>query len=110
MKRWREILLVAIIIILLIMAFSKKSEAKAVVTSRLLDPITGLPIGSPGIRQSSVGAAILPPSFSNNAFDSSTIAYLKNPAVALCPAGFTPVIDPDTNGIYCVLPELANVN
>jgi hypothetical protein len=109
MKRWREILLMAIIIILLIMAMSKKSQAKEVVTSRLIDPETRLPIGLSGIRQSSIGPAILPPSYSNNAADSQTIEYAKKPTIPLCPIGFTPVIDPDTNGIYCVLPNYANV-
>lgn len=110
MNKWREILLVVIILILLIMAATKSSAGAAAtsVTSKLLDPNTGIPIGLPGIRNSSVGAALTP--FGNNSTNSEVSDYAKNPTTPLCPVGYSPVIDPDTSGIYCVLPQYLSVN
>lgn len=109
MNRWREIILAIIILILLIMAASKETQAKPVVTSRLIDPNTGIPIGVSGVRNLAIGPAVLPPSWSNSITDSQTVSYAKNPPIPLCPIGFQAVIDPDTSGIYCVLPAQANL-
>lgn len=107
MNRWREISLVVIILILLIMAASKPTKAKESVTSKLLDSATGIPIGLPGIRNSAIGPALTP--FGNTSTNSDVIDYSKNPETPLCPIGFSPVIDPDTAGIYCVLPQYLSV-
>lgn len=112
MSKWREILLAVIILILLIMASMKSSagEAATSVTAKLIDPNTGLPIGLPGVSKSAIGPALFPPGISNVAGNADTQDYAKNPSIPLCPTGYAPVIDPDTNGIYCVTPDLLNVS
>lgn len=105
MNRTTKILGALAVILLLYLLFRNKSvSASTGSSSRIIDPASGIPVGYAGVRGDSaiLGPALLPPNVPNDASNSLTLDALNNSSVALCPSGTEPIIDPETNAIYCI--------
>lgn len=98
------------IILLLLLLFRKKLSP--MVSSRLIDPSSGIPIGAEGIRTSSlvIGEVILPPGIPNDISSSAFQYAAQKGEVSLCPLGYSPIIDPQTNAAYCIVSGQDTVN
>lgn len=106
----KELIIVALILLLLYLLLRKKTTVQAATSVTINDPITGIPIGASGVQTNSIGSVLLPNGIPNNIEDSSFQAYAQNPNMPLCPNGYSPVIDPSNNQVYCVLPIFTEQN
>lgn len=93
------------IILLLWLLFRKKIAASGDSTSFVIDPATGLKIGYPGVSgdSASAGEIVLPPGIPNDIGNAAFQYTVQNPPVALCPAGYDAVIDPQNGKAFCLL-------
>lgn len=90
------------ILLVLYLLFKRKTLTSSA-TIRLLDPVTGFPVGDTNGGKSSfvIGEAVIPPGIVNDKNDAAFQFAAANGEIT-CPVGFEVVLDASNGKAYCM--------
>lgn len=102
MSNQEKTLSIIAILLLLYLLFKRKVTVTGA-TIRLLDPVTGFPVGDTNMGRSAfvIGEAVIPPGIVNDKNDSAFQFAAVNGEIT-CPIGYDVVLDANNGKAYCM--------
>jgi len=98
----KDKVLAGIILLLILYLLFRKPALQTSVTSKLIDPVTGLVIGDFTTAMRAIGEAVVPQGINNDISDSAFQLAASNGEIS-CPIGYSIEIDPNSNKAMCIV-------